>query len=207
MPRIRTIHSEESDLAHRPLSPNFQSDTATDINQLILKGNRFYRHNLFRINYTTYDVRRAQDTVNPRTEHCDVMLLSREPTDHPFCYARVLGVYHANVIYIGPGLKDYQPRRMEFLWVRWFEVMNCHSSLDHTALDAVRFPPMAEADAFGFVDPADILRCCHIIPAFAYGRLHPDGVAMSYHARDAADWKRYYVNRWGDLFDDFYVQV
>ncbi|KAF8838017.1 hypothetical protein BDN67DRAFT_908198, partial [Paxillus ammoniavirescens] len=60
-------------------------------------------HNLFRINYMTYDVRRAQDTVNPCTNHRDI------------CYACVLGIYHANMIYIGPGHKDYQPRQIKFL--------------------------------------------------------------------------------------------
>jgi hypothetical protein len=36
---------------------------------------------------------------------------------HPFNYAQVLGVFHANVIYIGPGLANYQPQQMDFLWV------------------------------------------------------------------------------------------
>ena len=166
-----------------------------DSSQVVLKDERIYRHNLFRINYTTYDVRRAQETVNPRTDHRDVMLLSRQPSAHPFCYARVLGIYHTNAIYIGPGLRDYQSRRIEFLWVQWFEVLNRSAGWDHTTLDSVKFPPMAEADAFDFIDPADVLRCCHIIPAFADGQVHPDGIAMSRNARDAADWKRYYVNR------------
>ena len=36
---------------------------------------------------------------------------------HPFKYARVLGVYHVNAVYIGPGSTDYQPCQIEFLWV------------------------------------------------------------------------------------------
>jgi len=135
-----------------------------DSSQVVLKDERIYRHNLFHINYTTYDVSRAQETVNPHTDHCDVMLLSRQPSAHPFCYARVLGIYHTNAIYIGPGLRDYQSRRIEFLWVQWFEVLNRSAGWDHTTLDSVKFPPMAEADAFDFIDPADVLRCCHIIP-------------------------------------------
>ena len=166
-----------------------------DSSQVVLKDERIYRHNLFRLNYTTYDVRRAQETVNPRTDHRDIMLLSRQPSIHPFCYARVLGIYHANVIYIGPGLRDYQSRRIEFLWVRWYEVLDRPTGWDHTALDSVKFPPMAEADAFGFIDPADVIRCCHIIPAFMDGQVHQDGIALSRNARDGTDWKRYYVNR------------
>ena len=66
---------------------------------------------------------------------------------------------------------------------------------EHDVLDTVKFLPMADQDAFGFVDPADVLRGCHIIPSFTDGQLHPDGVAMSHCAGDSDDWKRYYVNR------------
>src|ERR1700722_3457156 len=96
-------------------------------NSVFLQNDRIYRHQLARFNYTTYNVRRAQDVTNPRTSHCDIMLLAKrneengsEP-DHPFMYARVLGIYHANVIYTGEGMVDYQARRVEFLWIRWFE--------------------------------------------------------------------------------------
>jgi hypothetical protein len=66
-----------------------------------------------RINYTTYDVRRSQDIINTTTSRHDVMVLA-DPGDHtaashPFRYARVLGVYHVNVIYVGAGMIDYQP--------------------------------------------------------------------------------------------------
>ena len=159
----------------------------------MLKQDRFYRHNLTRINYTTYDVRHAQDIINPNTEHRDIMMLSG--SSHPFCYARVIGIFHTNVIYTGPGLLDYQPRRLEFLWVRWFELIEQPSDGCDLALDALRFIPMMEDEAFGFVDPTDVIRSCHLIPAFAMGRLHPNGVAMSRCAQDGADWKKYYVNR------------
>ena len=171
-----------------------------DSSQVVLKDEWIYWHNLFHINYTTYDVHRAQEMVNPHTDHCNVMLLSCQPSAHPFCYARVLGIYHANVIYIGPGLKDYQSQWMEFLWVWCFEVLGRSVGLDHTTLDSVKFPSMAEVDAFGFIDPADVLRCCHIIPTFVDGQVHPDGIALSCSARDATDWKWYYVNMCNWLF-------
>lgn len=53
---------------------------------------------------------------------------------------------------------------------------------------------MADEDAFGFVDPADMLRGCHVIPSFADGQLHPDGVAISHCVGDSNDWKYYYIN-------------
>jgi hypothetical protein len=39
---------------------------------------------------------------------------------HPYWYARVLGIYHANVRHIGPNSNSYEPKQMEFLFVCWF---------------------------------------------------------------------------------------
>jgi hypothetical protein len=160
-----------------------------------------YRHHLARFNYTTYDVRRAQDVINPRTSHRDIMLLAstdNASTDlgHPFLYARVLGIYHVNVIYTGEGMLDYNARKVDFLWVRWFEYDGSRSiRWDDFKLDLVRFPPMATEGAFGFVDPRDVLRGCHVIPAFARGKTHLDGVSLSHVVQDAKDWSRYYIGR------------
>jgi hypothetical protein len=116
--------------------------------------------------------------------------------DHPFRYGRVLGVYHVNVVYTGPGMLNYEPHRFEFLWVRWYRTVDAfRTGWDARKLDRLQFARMAEDDAFGFVDPSDILRSCHIIPAFASGRLHADGKGLSHCARDSSDWVAYYVNR------------
>ena len=165
------------------------------LNQVMLKQNRFYRHNLMWINYTTYDVQCAQDVINPNTEHCDIMMLSGS-SSHPFCYAHVIGIFHANIIYTGPGLLNYQPHRLKFLWVWWFELTEWPSKSEGCGLmlDTLCFVPMMEDDAFSFVDPTDVVQGCHIIPSFATGRLHPDGVAMSCCAQDSTDWKKYHIN-------------
>ena len=164
------------------------------LNQVIFHKNCIYQHHLFRVNYTTYNVHHAQDTINPCTDHWDVMLLAPLQSAHPFLYACVLGVFHANVIYTGQGLKDYLPRCMEFLWVCWFEVVDVPVGWEHTALDHLRFMPTVQDDAYGFVEPASVLRGCHLIPAFASGKIHPDGVLPSQSGHEA-DWKHYYVNR------------
>ena len=115
---------------------------------------------------------------------------------HHFLYARVLGVYHANVIYTGPGMRDYKARRLDFLWVRWYEVVDPASSgWSSSQLDCVRFLPMSRDDAFGFVDPTDVLRGCHIMPNFAKGKRHADSVGVSRCAKDGKDYNRYYVGR------------
>ena len=97
---------------------------------------------------------------------------------HPFCYTCVLGIYHANVILTGPESRDYQARRLEFLWVQWFKFLELSpvAGFEECSLNKGRFVP---TDAFGFVDPADVLRSCHLIPAFADGQQHLDSIAMS----------------------------
>lgn len=171
---------------------------------VLFKDDRMYSHHLARFNYTTYDVRRAQDVINPSTCHCDIMLLANtgdtvteNGTHHPFLYARVLGIYHVNVVYTGEGMLDYDSRRLYFLWVRWLDY-DGHRSVgwNDLALDSVHFPPTMNEAAFGFVDPGEVLRGCHIIPAFASGRAHSDGIGLSRCARDGQDWARYHVNRW-----------
>jgi len=190
-----------SELSHDCLA-SLPDESYCDLNSLVFKHDRMYHHNILRINYTTYDVRRSQDTVNGSTSHCNIMVLA-EPSNgdsttssHPFRYARVLGVYHTNVVYVGPGMIEYQPRRMEFLWVRWYEETGkTQTGWSVKKLDRIRFLPMVNDDAFGFVDPAHILRSSHIIPAFTRGQLHSDGKGLSPCARDSSDWIEYYVNR------------
>ena len=173
----------------------------SDCDLVLFKRNRIYRHQLMRLNYTTYDVRRAQDGINFRTSHCNIMVLSEDSNDtettHPFLYGRVLGIYHVNVVYNGPGMVNYQPRRMEFLWVRWFQYHSDKplAGWDSCRLDQLRFPSVASESAFGFVDPVDVVRGCHIIPRFARGQSHPDGKGLSKVAQDSGDWFSYYVGR------------
>ncbi|KAG2742745.1 hypothetical protein P692DRAFT_20879278 [Suillus brevipes Sb2] len=173
-----------------------------DTNTIIIKDDRMYRHNIARINYTTYDVRRAQDVINPRTPHCNVMVL-RPYTDvqdegHRYMYAKVIGIYHVNVIFIGNGMIDYTPLRMEFLWVRWYEPIDQHSTWETSTLDRLTFPPLAHENSFDFLDPADVLRGCHIIPRFSRHKKHVDGLGVSASAGDKDDWNEYFVNRFVD---------
>ncbi|KIM65445.1 hypothetical protein SCLCIDRAFT_22648 [Scleroderma citrinum Foug A] len=200
LPCARALHQVDvfADLSGPPVTVDTpDAEDLSTLNQVIFHKNHIYRHHLFQVNYTTYDVRHAQDTINPCTDHRDVMLLAPLQSAHPFLYAHVLGIFHANDIYTGQGSKDYLPRHMEFLWVRWFEVVDVPAGWEHTALDRLRFVPTVQDDAYGFVEPASVLRGCHLIPAFASGKIHPDGVLPSRSGREA-DWKHYYVNRFVD---------
>ena len=181
---------------------------AADSGSVLIRNDRMYKHKVIRFNYTTYDVRRAQDVVNPNTSHANIMVLSRgddagedSSQNHKFWYARVLGIYHVNAVYVGPGMVDYVPRRLDFLWVRWYRhqdaglgPLGCAAQQLHR----LSFPPMHDNDAFGFLDPADVLRSCHIIPVFAKGRRYLGtgrSQGQSACAGDSKDWNQYYVGQ------------
>ena len=188
--------------ASNSLTDSSIDERTCDPNKILFKHDRMYQHNLAHFNYTSYDVRRLADVVNASTPHHNIMVLSDSDdendsaTGHHFKYAQVLGIYHVNVIYVGPGMIDYQPHRMEYLWVRWYQSTGVQTGWDSRKLDRIRFFPMSSADAFGFVNPADVLRACHLVPAFAKGRLHIDGIGLSRRAKDSSDWAEYYVNRY-----------
>ncbi|KAN0077360.1 hypothetical protein V8E55_011215 [Tylopilus felleus] len=190
-PRIVAVHQEaiprHVELSNEGTGADFSEDDAlqlTQLNHILFSRNKVYCHRILCINYTTYDLQCDFDTVNPRTNNWDIMLLSNsDGNNHLFCYAWVLGIFHMNI---------------EFLWVQWFEVLQGRTATfrwEQLTLNRVKFLPMTDEDAFVFVDPTDVLRACHIIPSFADGPLHSNGVAMSRCASDADDWKCYYVNQ------------
>ena len=132
----------------RPLNANmtvFPNDNHIDCDSAYLKGDQIYLYKLTRFQYTTYDVRRGQDIINPSTPHHNIMLLATtdDNHDHPFLYARVLGIYHANVIFTGcQSLQIHQARQFEFLWVRWYKYKGPNVQWSNLRLDRVSFPPL-----------------------------------------------------------------
>lgn len=168
-------------------------------------NDRIYRHRCMRVNFTTYDMRRDQDTINPRTR-ADVMVLNPGEDDtpkdkqHPYWYARVCGVFHANVIYTGPGSTTREPQRMEFLWVRWFGVEpGTENAFKSRRLPLVGFIPAHKPYAFGFLDPAHVIRGSHLMPAYHFGRTQAlMGRSLLRREKteeheDNSDWRFYYV--------------
>ncbi|KAH9004426.1 hypothetical protein EDB84DRAFT_1573164 [Lactarius hengduanensis] len=66
------------------------------------RGRKLYQHKVLRINYTTYDLRREQDSINPRT-HPNIMVLRPDgPDPHPYWYARIIGIFHIVVDHSEP---------------------------------------------------------------------------------------------------------
>ena len=137
--------------------------------------------------------------MNPRT-HCDVMVLSQEDNTngHPYWYACVLGVFHAQVLHIGLRATNRSLQRMEFLWVRWFGAEpDYHSGLKVARLPKIGFVPDSDPEAFSFLDPSLVIRGCHLLPAFANGRTSELLKATRTAGRpldEIDDWTNYYVN-------------
>ncbi|THH19983.1 hypothetical protein EUX98_g8669 [Antrodiella citrinella] len=172
--------------------------------QIILRYNQVFRHKIVRVNYTTYDVRRGQDSLNP-SSHADIMIpaFDLDPetgvsaSGHPFAYARILGVFHAHVMRRVPGQREKQ-EVMEFLLVRWFRLDTRYKAgFNAKRLYRLEFVPELDDDAFGFLNPDDIIRASHIIPAFAYGRVQDPTLYYDI-------WRYYYVNIFVDR--DMYMR-
>ncbi|TFY53971.1 hypothetical protein EVG20_g9898 [Dentipellis fragilis] len=185
-------------LEGRTLDGDNDSFTPEQQNSLVFLNNCIYRHKVLRVNYTTYDLRRDQDSLNPRTQ-ADIMVLSHddggEGPKHAYWYARIIGVFHTYVARVDTA---GEPLHVDFLWVRWFGRDLTHKSgWKAKGLPQIGFvPDDGTGDAFGFVDPNDVIRAVHLIPAFAYPcteTLLGHSVARLEKEYDT-DWTYFYVN-------------
>ncbi|RPD55405.1 hypothetical protein L227DRAFT_566740 [Lentinus tigrinus ALCF2SS1-6] len=131
--------------------------TPEQLDGVQILDDKMYPHNLLRLNYTTYDLRREQDCISPHKQ-ADIMVLAPEWDNTPFWFARVIGIFHVNTRYVGPGsthaTKKWQ--RIDFLWPR------------------VQFVDAHEPDnvPFSFVDPDDVIRAAYLLPCPREGLTH-----------------------------------
>ncbi|KAJ3809810.1 hypothetical protein F5876DRAFT_77388 [Lentinula aff. lateritia] len=157
-----------------------------------LRDRKLFELQTLRVNYTTYDVRRDQDSINPRN-HADVMVLSPEdePGAHPYCTSHT------------------GPREMELLWVRWLGVEpGYRSGHQYGHLPKVGFVDEADPFAFGFLDPAHVIRGCHLMPSFSDGRtsglLQTSEPTVARKKGEVDDWQFFYVGIFVDR--DMYMR-
>ncbi|KIO02237.1 hypothetical protein M404DRAFT_148350, partial [Pisolithus tinctorius Marx 270] len=132
--------------------------------------------------------------------HADIMVLSHETEEnpHPYWYACIIAIFHLEVRYNGPELDDRSTRRIDVLWVHWFaRDKNFKAGWSAKHLLWVGFYPQDDlANAFGFIDPNDVVRAVHLIPAYHFGctkDLLPPSTARRKLENDE-DWEWYYVN-------------
>ncbi|KDN41261.1 hypothetical protein RSAG8_07530, partial [Rhizoctonia solani AG-8 WAC10335] len=199
LPRLR------SHLLARLEGGRYEDEVTRSSSELVkiqFQHDRIYAHQTLKIHYTTYDMRRNQDTINSSTSKCFILVASDASTcsdmgANRFWYAKVLGIYHANVSHDGS-----RPRRMDFLWVRWLaRMVDVPGGWDTCRLDQVGyFPDSEHHHAFEFVDPADIIRAVHLIPRFVGKQTTEYLEPVSSLATDSqfGDWKHYYVGRFVD---------
>ncbi|TEB23291.1 hypothetical protein FA13DRAFT_1640029, partial [Coprinellus micaceus] len=162
-----------------------------------------YQHDIMNIHFTSYDGRRQQDVVNPKTCRRDVMCLAEESDSevsprapkHRLSYYRILGIYHVNVVYQGRGTLDRKPRCFDLLWVRPFKPFKDERAWSDQQLDRLEFYPLEDPNTIDFLDPADVLRACHIIPRFSLGQVEGRAPEYSRIARADEDWNEYFINR------------
>lgn len=163
---------------------------------------RLYQTQTVRVNYTTYDVRRDQDTINPQS-HPDIMVRSPDTdTDaSPYWYARVLAIYHVDVISMHPRLTADvygEPQTLEVLLVRWFGIVpDQRAGFKAGRLTKVGFVEEEDEYAFSFLDPQHIIRGCHLIPVFAEEKtqlLRTKGKTLARRRDELTEWSFYYVN-------------
>ncbi|KAF7293522.1 hypothetical protein MIND_01130500 [Mycena indigotica] len=166
--------------------------TEQDLINVVIEKELLYTHATMQVNYTTYDVRRDQDKLNPRTRRF-FMVHARDPVDpHRYWYGEILGIFHAYVLLADlPG----NSKRLEFLWVRWFQ----RDVTYPCGFKAKRFPrlhymPHQNPNAFGFLDPQDVVRGVHLIPAFNHGWTEEYLPKSVGRRKGNHDWRFHFVN-------------
>ncbi|KAF7322404.1 hypothetical protein HMN09_00018400 [Mycena chlorophos] len=164
-----------------------------------IRGDKIYASKLFRVNYTTYDVRRDQDVMNSGALPF-IMVHSPDagnPGQAPYLYAQLLGIFNATVSRVMETTRT-TAQRIDFLWVRWMEPEPRYTSgLKEGKLPLVRYVADTDATAFGFLDPELVVRGAHLMPVFSRGRtaelLATETRTAARFANDCSDWKNYYV--------------
>lgn len=131
-------------------------------NSVIIPNHTVYLVKTMQVHYTTYDMRREHDTINPRM-NADIMVFSGETSpSHPYWYARVLGIYHMDTWFADSRTKK---QHLEVLYVRWLAplISSGHwSGMQCARLPKVAFVEELDYDAFGFLDPGQVIRGAHL---------------------------------------------
>ena len=166
--------------------------------KLVILNNQLFRHKVMHVNFTTYDVSRGQDSLNSRN-HADVMVLSRNETatNHPFEYARIIGIFHVETLHNVAGGASDIPTMQEALWVCWFKVDGHNNAgFAKKCLHRVEFLPSSNPNAFGFLDPDEVIHTTHLIPAFHHGPTEEFlcGLSVGRAEGEVDDWQYFYVN-------------
>ncbi|TFK88006.1 hypothetical protein K466DRAFT_645664 [Polyporus arcularius HHB13444] len=172
-------------------------------------------HKVMRVNWTSYDMRREQSSVNPRT-HPEIMMLAPSGSSHPYLYARVVAIFHVNTFVAdAQAMMQPEPRLLQVLWVRWYDLDTSRpGGFEYCRPHRLKFAALDDKP-FGFISPEQVLRDVHIVPAPYYGRADTPSLPYRVVQRTARrrtvdeadesdeqllkqDYKFYYVAMWSD---------
>ncbi|KAG8942397.1 hypothetical protein FRC04_003762 [Tulasnella sp. 424] len=184
-------------IANRPFDGSEGSFSDEDRDHVIILNNLLYQVSKIRINFTTYNVQRDQDIINPSIpSRSFIMVKAPDTEDSCFWYARVLGIYHLQVIHAPSGI--HKPRSLEVLWIRWLgDDPEYTGGLARRKLERVGYVPEGNG-AFGFLDPALVLRGAHLIPSFHFDKTEDLLQRSKYWDTKDGDWVNFYVNPFVD---------
>jgi hypothetical protein len=88
-------------------------------------------------------------------------------------------------------------RQIEVLYVRWLAPLTDHQSgMNCARLPKIAFVEESDRDAFGFLDPGQVIRSAHLIPAFSSNRGTTSlryGKSFGRRSGEIDDWEGYYV--------------
>ena len=90
IPRLKDVLWESRTVGSHSGPPSkdtrlFSNETQPDRDLIYFKSDQIYLHKLARFQYTTYDLWRDQDVINPSTLHQDIVMLTttKDDQDHP----------------------------------------------------------------------------------------------------------------------------
>ncbi|KAJ8595466.1 HAD-like protein [Rhizopogon salebrosus TDB-379] len=132
------------------------------------------------------------------------MVLSHEDDDerHPYWYARVVRIFHLDIWNYGTeNAGAPAPLRMHVLFVRWFgRDVTFNAGWSTKRLHRLGYFKGDDPSCFGFLDPDQVIRGVHLVPAFAHGRTE-HYMGRSFVRREEEgddDWRYFYVNMFVD---------
>ena len=105
-------------------------------------------------------------------------------------------ILSSSILVTGANATSSDWQAIEFLWVRWFgQDFSTPTGFKARHLYRVGFINSKEVGAFGFLDPARVIRTCHLIPAFDLGKTSKLLRSSRFRDLKHGDWDAYFVSR------------
>jgi hypothetical protein len=129
-------------------------------NRVVIVKERLYVHKTLRIHYTTYDLQRSSDYLNPSTD-AHAIVRTDEEAGYKHRYCRIILVFH--VLVRDAKHPERGEKRRDVCFVRWLRpAEDFKSGFEIMKPPRVEFFDKDDASAFGFINPKNIIRRVHM---------------------------------------------